>query len=76
MFSKVNSTFPDGLAPIVRGDFLRSSAVSSDLPDARGEEPIDVAIISNSTSHISPILLAKLLILTSVQIDLVDVVGA
>jgi len=76
MFTKVNSTFPDGLAPVIRGDFLRSFAVSSDLPDARGEESIDVAIVSNGTSHVSPVLLTELLVLTSIQIDLVDVVGA
>jgi len=76
MFAKVNSTFPDGLTPVVRGDFLRFSAVSSNLPDTRGEESVDISLVSNSTSNVAPIFLAELLVLASIQIDLVDVVGA
>lgn len=76
VFSKVDSGLPNSFAPIVRGDFLRSSTVSSHLPDTRGEESVDVTIIGNGTSHISPVLFAELPVLTSIQVDLVDVVGA
>jgi len=76
VFSKVDSALPDSFAPVVRGDFLRSFTVSSDLPDAGGEESVDVTIVSNGTSNISPVLLAELLVLTSIQVDLVDVIGA
>jgi len=74
--TEVNSALPNGTSPIVRGDLDRSSAIGSHLPDTRGEESIDIAVVGHSTSDVAPVFFAELLILACLQIDLIDVVGA
>jgi len=76
MSSKVNSTFPDSLSPVISRNFHRSSTIGSDFPDTWREETVDVAIISNGTLHIAPVFFTELLVLASIQIDLIDVICA
>lgn len=76
MLSEVYCAFPESLAPIIGRDLDRTSTVGPNFPDAGGKESIDEAIVGHSTSDVSPVLLAQLLVLTGFQVNFVDVVGA